>query len=196
MLKFLFGFVIAVVVLLTAGFCYVRMGFVDPRADMPLNWLESKIAMPALDASVDRRAPEAHNPLPVSDANLTAGMKIYQTNCALCHGDIQHPHAPLGDAFYPRAPQFAEDPADMPEHQNFYIIQHGIRLSGMPAWKGAISEQETWQVTSFLSHMDKLPPQVSADWKTAAAGAQGANSSPDTSKAQTKDKNSMHMPMQ
>jgi thiosulfate dehydrogenase len=195
MLKFLFGFAIAVVVVLTAAFCYVRMGFVDPRADMPVNWLESKVAMPALDASVDRRAPEAHNPLPVSDANLTAGMKIYQTDCAGCHGDTLHPHVQFGDAFYPRAPQFAEDPADMPEHQNFYIIQHGIRLSGMPAWKGSISEQETWQVTSFLSHMDKLPAQVADDWKTMAAGTQSAPP-PDASKVQAKDKNNMHMPMQ
>ena len=194
MLKFLFGFAMAVVVLLAGAFCYVRMGFVDPRADMPVNWLESKVAMPALDASVDRRAPETHNPLPVTDATLTAGMKIYQTDCAGCHGDTLHPHVQFGDAFYPRAPQFAEDPADMPEHQNFYIIQHGIRLSGMPAWKGAISDQETWQVTSFLSHMDKLPPQVAADWKIAAAGPQAAPP-PDASKAQAKDKNNMHMPM-
>ena len=36
MLKFLFGFAVAVVVVLTAGFCYVRFGFVDPRADLPI----------------------------------------------------------------------------------------------------------------------------------------------------------------
>jgi hypothetical protein len=45
MLKFLLGFVVAVVVVVTAGFCYVRYGFVDPRADLPVDWLESKIAM-------------------------------------------------------------------------------------------------------------------------------------------------------
>jgi thiosulfate dehydrogenase len=195
MLKFLLGFAIAVVVVLTAGFCYVRFGFVDPRADLPVGWLESKIAMPALDSAVDRRAPETHNPLQPSDANLIAGMKIYQSNCAGCHGDIQHSHAAFGDAFYPRAPQFAEDAPDMPENQNFYIIQHGIRLSGMPAWKGALSEEDTWQVTTFLSHMDKLPTQVSEAWKTAAVGTRGEDVSPDASKPETKDKKSMSMPM-
>ena len=191
MLKFLIGFALAIVVVLTAAFCYVRFGFVDPRADLPIGWLESKIAMPALDAAVDRRAPEMHNPLPITDVNLMAGMKIYQSNCAGCHGDIQHAHTAFGDAFYPRAPQFAEDAPDMPENQNFYIIQHGVRLTGMPAWKGALSEPETWQVTTFLSHMDKLPPEVSAEWRVAAASAPGANSSPDALK---KDKNSMSMP--
>ena len=195
MLKFLLGFAVAVLVVLTTGFCYVRFGFVDPRADLPVDWLESKIAMPALDAAVDRRAPETHNLLQPTDANLIAGMKIYQSNCAGCHGDIQHSHTAFGDAFYPRAPQFAEDAPDMRENQNFYIIQHGIRLSGMPAWKQALSEQEIWQVTTFLSHMDKLPPQVSAEWKKSASTSQSESSTPDASQADSRDKKGINMPM-
>lgn len=192
MLKFLLGFALAVVVVLACGFCYVRFGFVDPRADMPINWFESKVAMPALDASVDKRAPDAHNPVQPTDANLIAGMKIYQSSCAGCHGDVQHAHSGFGDAFYPRAPQFVEDAPDMPENQNFYIIQHGVRLSGMPAWKGVLKEDEIWQVTTFLSHMDKLPPQVATEWKAAAAATPGADSSTDASKPETKEKS---MPM-
>jgi hypothetical protein len=46
MLKFLLGFAVAVVVVLAACFCYVRFGYVDPRADVPVGWLESRIAMP------------------------------------------------------------------------------------------------------------------------------------------------------
>ncbi len=55
MLKFLLGFAVAIVVVLTAGFCYVRFGFIDPRADLSVSWLENKVAMPALDAAVNRR---------------------------------------------------------------------------------------------------------------------------------------------
>jgi mono/diheme cytochrome c family protein len=62
-----------------------------------------------------------------------------------------------------------EDTPDMPEEQNFYIIQHGIRLSGMPAWHSTMKDEEMWQVTTFLSHMDKLPPQVAEQWKAMAA---------------------------
>jgi thiosulfate dehydrogenase len=192
MLKFLLGFAVAVSVVFGGGFCFVRFGFVDPRADVPVGWLERKVAMPSLDAAVDRRAPEAENPLPPTEDNLIAGMKTYQSNCAGCHGDVQHPHAALGDAFYPRAPQFAEDAPDMPEKQNFYIIQHGIRLSGMPAWKQALGDRDIWQVTTFLSHMDKLPPQVSAAWKSAAGVAQGENPSP--SKVKANEEKGMDMP--
>src|ERR1700692_2622652 len=173
----------------------MRFEFVCPRAEQPSGWLESKVAMPSLDAAVDRRSPDAQSPLHPTEDILIAGMKTYQSNCARCHGDIQHSHTVFGDAFYPRVPQFVEDTPDMPENQNFYIIQHGIRLSGMPAWKGALSEQDMWQVTTFLSHMDKLPPQVSAEWKTAAAPTQAADSSPDASNAKEKDKKSKSMSM-
>lgn len=196
MRKFLLGFVAGIVVLLLVAFCYVRFGFIDPRADKEVSLLESKIAMPSLDAAVDRRASEMQNPVQPTDANLIVGMKIYQTNCASCHGDIHHPRGPLADSLYPRAPQFLEDAPDMPEHQNFYIIQHGIRMSGMPAWKQTLSEPETWQVTAFLSHMDKLPPQVSDLWKATAGTPPDADSSPDASKMDMKGKKGMKMPMQ
>lgn len=192
--RILIGFVIGVVVIVLAAFCYVRYGFVDPRADAEVGAMERKVAMPALDAAVDRRAPDAKNPLQPTADTLIAGMKIYQGDCAGCHGDIQHTHTAFGDSFYPRVPQFAEDAPDMPENQNFYIIQHGVRLSGMPAWAKALNEQQTWQVTTFLSHMDKLPPEVSAAWKTAAGAPEGAASSDSEPKPEPKEKKSMEMP--
>jgi thiosulfate dehydrogenase len=168
MRNFIAGLLVGIIVVLLVAFVYIRFGFADPRADIPIGPLEAKIAMPALDAAVDRRAPEVHSPIQATDDNLLAGMKIYQINCASCHGDIQHPRTVLADSLYPRAPQFLQDAPDMPENQNFYIIQHGIRLSGMPAWKGALNENEAWQVTTFLSHMDKLSPDVTMKWKSAA----------------------------
>lgn len=188
MIRFLIGFLCGVILVLLAVFCYVRLGFVDPRADVEPGSLEKKLAMPALDASVDKRAPSTKNPFQPTEENLMSGMKIYQANCSGCHGDISHSHLAFGDSFYPRAPQFVEDSPDMPENQNFYIIQHGVRLSGMPAWKASLQESEVWQVTTFLSNMDKLPPPVLAAWKTAATVSGTGNSADGTSKAATKDR--------
>jgi len=193
MWKFIVGFVAAIVVVFLAGFCYVRLGFFDPRADIAVGSLESKIAMPSLDAAVDRRAPQSQNPLQPTEANLTAGIKVYQANCASCHGDVGHPHGALAEALYPRAPQFVEDAPDMPENQNYYIIAHGIRLSGMPAWKQVLSEQEIWQVRTLLSHMDKLPPQVSDAWKAMAGGSANGGPVPEESKMEPKAKKDMPM---
>lgn len=184
MRKFIAGFAVAIVLVLLAGFLYVRLGFFDPRADIAVGSLESKIAMPSLDAAIDRRAPESKNPVEPTEANLTAGIKVYQANCASCHGDVGHPHGALAESLYPRAPQFIEDAPDMPENQNYYIIAHGIRLSGMPAWKQVLSEQEMWQVTTLLSHMDKLPAQVSDAWKAMAGGSPKAEPAADEPKGE------------
>ena len=189
--KFILGVLAGVVVLLLAGLCYVRFGFVDPRADITVGSIESKIAMPSLDAAIDRRAPAVQNPIEPTAANLTLGARIYQADCASCHGDIVLRHAKLAESLYPRAPQFFEDAPDMPENQNYYIIQHGIRLSGMPAWKQVLSEQEMWQVTTLLSNLDKLPPQTSDAWKAMARVSSGAQ--PSLEPAKTEPRKSMSM---
>jgi|SRR5215472_223984 len=182
MLRFLIGFLSAILVVALGTLSYVRFGFVDPRADGPISGLEEKIAMPSLDASVARHAADTRNPLDPNDANLIAGMKIYQTHCATCHGDVNQPRGMLARAFYPRAPQFVEDSPDMPENQNYYIIQHGIRLSGMPAWGRLLNVQQIWEVTTFLSHMNELPPAVSNQWRVVAPSpAEGDSSSHPTS---------------
>ena len=48
--------------------------------------------------------------------------------------------------------------ADMPENQNYYILLDGIRCTAMPSWKNALTEQQFWQLVTFLSHMHELPP--------------------------------------
>ena len=179
MSRFWLGCVVAAIAVLAAEFVYVRFGFVDPRADIGVNAVEKRVAMPALDAAVDRRAAKTKNPVLPTDEELTAGMQLYEANCSSCHGDIGRPEGMFARALYPRPPQFVKDAPDMTEDQNYFIIEHGVRLSGMPAWGGILSQQQMWQLTTFLSHMNQLPPQVAVGWKRAAAGGNtGASSAP------------------
>jgi thiosulfate dehydrogenase len=168
MRKFFLGCVAGVLLVAAAAFLFVRFGFFDPRADIPVNSLESAVAMPSFDAAVDRRTSPVVNPAAATADNLVAGMKLYQENCASCHGDIVHRKGMFADALYPRAPQFLEDAPDMPDNQNFYIIQHGVRWSGMPAWKQTLTSDQMWQVTTFLREMEKLPTPVSDAWRVSA----------------------------
>jgi len=168
MFRFLSGFMAAVVIVLLGGFLWLRLGFVDARADAPRNALERAVAMPALDASVRRHASQVQNPVAATDDNLVAGMKIYENNCAGCHGDIHQPHSAFGDSLYPGAPQSWRTRPTCRSTKISTIIEHGIRLSGMPAMRSSLKEEEIWQVTTFLNHMDKLPPQVTEQWKAVA----------------------------
>jgi mono/diheme cytochrome c family protein len=118
-----------------------------------------------MDTSMERHAPRINNPVPATDANLIDGMKIYTMNCALCHGGLDRKRSPLERAFYPPPPQLIAETLQDPEWHIFYAIRTGVRYTGMPAWGKVLSEQDMWKVTSFLSHVDKLPAGVKDYWQ-------------------------------
>ena len=64
----------------------------------------------------------------------------------------------IEESYYPPVPRFMEDAHDMPENENFYIISHGIRFTGMPGWGKNFCDDQIWRLTSFLSQSGKLPP--------------------------------------
>lgn len=166
-MKFVIGFIVAIVLIVTGLYVFVEFGFMSFRADQSPSAFETKYAMKAVDASTERNAPNMTNPPPANDASLLDSIKLYKEHCAVCHGDPVTPEQVLGKSFYPPAPQFMKDAPDMPANQNFYIIKHGIRFTGMPAWGQVLSDDQIQQLTAFLSHMEKLPPSVDQKWKQA-----------------------------
>lgn len=158
MRAFLIGIIFTAAVIVSGSFFFAKQGYVRLEADQPLSAFERKIAMSAVDASVDRHAPGLKNPIQPTDENLIEGARIYLNHCAGCHGLPSNPDGQFGRSFYPPVPQFFKDAPDMPDNQNFYITQHGIRWTGMPAWSKTLSEQQIWTVVTFLSRIEKLPP--------------------------------------
>ena len=154
---FVFG-ILTMILVLVLGLLFALMGFVNMRADNPPSGIETAIAGRAMDASIARSAPKLANPVNPDEANLAAGARLYRDHCALCHGDPAQPKSLLAGSLNPPAPQFMEDKPDMPENHNFYILQHGIRWTAMPGWKNVLSEQQTWQLVTLLSHLQELPP--------------------------------------
>ena len=163
--KFIGGIVFTVLIIVIGGYIMLRTGMVDMSADQTPSRLERRLGGTALDASVAKRAADLKNPLEANDANLLEGMHIYVQNCAECHGDPKEQESRFGEALNPHAPQFMKNAPDMPENENFYIAKHGVRLTGMPAWGKLYSDDQLWKVTSFLSHMEKLPPAVEQEWR-------------------------------
>ncbi|HEV2490221.1 MAG TPA: c-type cytochrome [Candidatus Acidoferrales bacterium] len=167
---FIWGVFLTIVAGIGVALTVALTGRVSMRADVPPTQIETDIAVRAMDASVERNAPKVANPLKADEPTLVAGAAIYRDHCAACHGDPVHPDSPLEDTLNPPAPQFMTDSADMPDHHNFYITQHGIRWTAMPGWKNALSEQQIWQVVTFLAHMDSLPPAAKQIFTDAQPG--------------------------
>src|SRR6476660_3268698 len=78
------------------GLAIATLGFLPTNADSVPPKMERRIAMSAMDASMERHAPRLTNPVPPTDENLIDGMKIYTMNCALCHGGLDKKPSHLG----------------------------------------------------------------------------------------------------
>jgi mono/diheme cytochrome c family protein len=167
MKNFILGVIVTLAVLVLGGLAFALLGLMPTNADLaPPSW-ERRIAMKALDASMERHAARVNNPLPPIDENLIDGLKIYTMNCAVCHGTLDGKPNTLGASFYPPAPNLILDPLDDPEWHIYHAVRTGIRYTGMPSWSQTLSENDTWKVTAFLSHLEKLPPAVQDYWKKA-----------------------------
>jgi thiosulfate dehydrogenase len=167
MRNFILGVIVTLVILALGCLGYLLLGYMPTNADATPSHMEMRIAMNALDASMDRHAPRVTAPIPPTDENLIDVMKIYTMNCSGCHGTLDRKSGPLEDALYPPAPQIILEPLDDPEWHIYYSVRTGVRYSGMPAWDKVLGDQDIWKVTLFLSHLEKLSPAVQDYWKNA-----------------------------
>ena len=165
MRSFVLGVVATLAVLILGGLGFALLGFFPTNANTAPPAFERHIAMSAVDASTDRRAPHINSPVLPTDQNLIDGMKIYTMNCSSCHGGLDNKPSVLQHSFYPPVPQLILYPLDDPEWHIYYAVRTGVRYTGMPSWSKALSEQDMWKVTAFLSRIEKLPPAVQDYWK-------------------------------
>lgn len=162
MKNFFLGVLTTLVLLSLGVFAYLRLGFAEVRADVPATRLESALFAPAVRASVRRHAPEIPNPAKPTDETLIAGGKIYNGECSGCHGDLEPGKGGSASSLIPSPPQFSTVGTDYTEAQLFWIAKHGIRHSGMFANGQWDSDEKLWKVSTFLTHIRSLPPNVKA----------------------------------
>ena len=157
---------------LILGYAGIVTGMMPANADAKPPALERWAAHKSLRASIKREAPKGDNPLPLNDENLIAGVRLYAANCAVCHGAADKEGSNIAKGLYQNPPQLADDGVeDDPEGATFWKIDHGIRLTGMPAYRSTLSDKEKWQITLFLKHMDALTPAAQAQWKKVPSAA-------------------------
>jgi len=165
---FVLGVLATIVVALVGGYLVLRSGVVPANADAKPGLLETWAAKTSLHATLAREAPQGPNPVALTDANLVAGIGLYRQHCAICHGTAKGDASasPVAKGLYPQPPQLATDGVeDDPEGYSFWKIKHGIRWTGMPSWKSALTDQQVWTLALFLKHMDKLPPAAEQAWQ-------------------------------
>ena len=136
-------------------------------ADAPFPY-ERQIAGSALGKRIDSEMQKTV-PVEANEATFIAGAHVYRENCAFCHGVYGSP-SNVGKYMYPDAPPLWEKHhegvvgvSDDPAAETYWKVANGIRLTGMPAYKQALSDTEMWQVSVLLANADKpLPPSALA----------------------------------
>jgi mono/diheme cytochrome c family protein len=121
--------------------------------------LEARTARAIRTLAIRPRLRGVTNPVPASDAVIMEGMEHFADHCAVCHGNDGSGNTEMGRGLYPRAPDMR-----LPATQNlsdaelFYIIENGVRLTGMPGWATGTKAGETssWHLVHFIRHLPKL----------------------------------------
>jgi thiosulfate dehydrogenase len=161
-MKFLIGLVLGILIVPIGIFLYIRSGSAPAAATDPAMPFEKFLAKGALRARISKEAPQ-RDVASFTTGDLAAGAEVYQKNCAFCHGLPQQPPSAASKGMFPRAPQLftADDTVtDDPPGVTYWKIRNGIRLTGMPSFKDALTEQQMWQVGALMARADKLPPDV------------------------------------
>src|SRR6266851_1240080 len=119
---------------------------------------ERLIARAARRLSVPRGARDARNPLPFTPELWRDSRAHFADHCASCHGNDGPGHTELGRNLYPKAPDMRlPDTQRLSDGELYWIIENGVRLTGMPAWgDGTADDATTWKLVHFVRHLNDL----------------------------------------
>jgi len=121
--------------------------------------METTLANMAKDVVIPIEAGDVKDPLPTSPQVVEEGRQAYLQSCALCHGTDGHGATTIGRAMYPPVMDLTSPHVQhWNDAQLFWIIQNGVRLTGMPAWKSSLSETDTWKIVAFIHALPQVGP--------------------------------------
>jgi mono/diheme cytochrome c family protein len=161
--KYLVGFIVGLLLVPTIAFLYLWFGYAPVATASPPLPLEATITRIALNKRIAEEAPKAA-PIEPSPANLIAGATIYTGHCVVCHSGISGTASAIAKGMFPRPPELlhGKGVTDDRVGETYWKAANGIRLSGMPAFRGSLTDTQLWQVSEVLAHANNLPAAVRA----------------------------------
>lgn len=129
------------------------LAFAGCKASAPGS-VESKV-MTGIKHDVTIGGKNEKNPLPATADNIKDGEEHFGHHCQICHGlDGQNTGVPFATKMAPPVADLAsKDVQDYADGQLKWIIQNGIEPSGMPGWKGILTDEEMWKMVLFIRHL-------------------------------------------
>ena len=156
---FVFGAAVMLAALVAAGWMGLRQagGF---SAHEPPSAVETWIARRLRAAAIPAEAKARTNPIAQSPEVLAEARAHWADHCAVCHSNDGSGDAPMGRNMYPPTPDMRQaETQEMTDGELFYIIQNGVRLTGMPGWGESghdDDEEDSWKLVHFIRHLPQL----------------------------------------
>jgi mono/diheme cytochrome c family protein len=125
--------------------------------------LEAMMARNARHLSIPANAREARNPVAGTAENLREARLHFADHCATCHGNDGGGDTLIGRGLYPKPPDLrGNETQKLSDGELFWIIENGVRFTGMPAFATPRAENDSWELVLFIRHL----PQLTAEERT------------------------------
>lgn len=166
MKKMLIGGLAAAAIAIAGAAVVLAMGWIDVAADTPHSPVVHDLIEFARERAIARCSREIAAPADLDSAERARrGAGNYDAMCAGCHLAPGVADTEIRRGLYPQPPKLTHEAASVlpPEQtaaRRFWIIKHGIKASGMPAWgQGGMADADIWDLVAFLRVLPTLSPQ-------------------------------------
>ncbi len=170
---------VAGVVVVLGGLALIYAGVYDVAATGP-DWAITRWVL----ETARTRSIKAHaagiEALPGLDdpATILIGVEHFAAHCAVCHGAPGVPKGDIATGLNPQPPDLAHASTRYTLSELFWILKHGIKMTGMPAW-GDHSDEELWATVAFLQKLSGMSEQDYAALVMASIAHGGGHHHPD-----------------
>ena len=175
--KTLITLAVLVAVGAAAGAALLYAGAVNVAADAPHHPLTHRLLEFARERSIAVRASEIKPPINLANPErVRRGSGNYDVMCVGCHLSPGAEDSEIRKGLYPTPPKLTVKPEaaldpQFAQARQFWIIKHGIKASGMPAWsKGGMEDEASWDLVAFLQ---RLPGLTATDYTALVASSEG-----------------------
>jgi mono/diheme cytochrome c family protein len=145
----------------------------------PPGSVETEVSRMMRSAMIPRGARDLPNPEPATSENIRAGLEHWADHCASCHANDGSGNVEMGSGLYPPPPDMRTAATqNLSDGELFYIIENGVKLTGMPAWGTGTPEgqRDSWHLVQFIrrlpklseaeiAEMEELNPRGAAEWQ-------------------------------
>jgi mono/diheme cytochrome c family protein len=127
--------------------------------------LETALAAVMRKLAMPSSAHAAKNPVANSPEVLREGRLHFADHCAICHGNDGSGDTMMGRGMYPKPPDLrAAQTQSRSDGEIFWIIENGVRLTGMPAFGDSsvegsgehVNPEDSWKLVHFIRHLPAL----------------------------------------